>query len=74
MTLSTGKHKRRYNTFIRCEECSILERKDDYFCNTQTVGHVEGDKGERNTYLYHLAYHMNYYRNDGQLPKLNNDW
>jgi hypothetical protein len=69
LTLSTGKRKRGYDSFMRCEECSIVEGKDIFFCNTQKAGHVEGDEEKRNTCLCHLEYHTKYHRNDGRSSK-----
>jgi hypothetical protein len=68
LTLGKGKRKRAYDTFMRCEECSIAKGISVYYCN-DIKGHVEGKKGERKTCTCHLEHHMKYHRNDGQTSK-----
>jgi hypothetical protein len=68
LTLSTGKRKRGYGTFMRCEECSITKGKDVYFCNG-IKGKKEGGAREWNTCQCHIEYHTKYHRNDERSSK-----
>ena len=70
MTLEEGKHKRGYDTFMCCEEYSIMQGLNDYFCNG-VKGYVESSAEEKNTCLS-ISYDISpnkYHHIDGQLSK-----
>jgi hypothetical protein len=53
--ISTGKRKRSYRTYMRCEECSLEFAKDVYFCNDRKSG---------KPVLCHMLYHRQHHKKD----------
>ena len=46
---STGKRKRSYDTYMKCEECSAIAQTNVYYCNNKKVGKIVN---------CHLSYHQ----------------
>ena len=46
LTLGEAKRKRGYDTFMRCEECSIEKGTNVFFCNN-VKGFVDGEQGRK---------------------------
>ena len=51
LRLSTGKRKRSYDTYMKCEECSVIAKSSVYFYNNKKDGKIVN---------CHLCYHQKF--------------